>query len=189
MASPSSPHPHDHADVSVRPARPEDAAELAAVTYAGWTGPYAALLPEGAAASLREDALADEWRAAADAAPTPRHLVLVAVEADRVVGYAVTAPAADPDSAGADDVAEVLDLVVHPDHQRAGHGSRLLAAATDLLRERGVRGLTSWAAASDAPRAAFLRSAGLDADGATRVLDSGPGSRGVEQVRFSASLA
>mgnify|MGYP000510097723 CR=1 FL=1 len=36
------------------------------------------------------------------------------------------------------DVGELFRVAVDPDHQRAGHGSRLLAALEDAARERGV---------------------------------------------------
>jgi ribosomal protein S18 acetylase RimI-like enzyme len=181
--------PQAQADSSVRPARPSDAEAVAAVTLASWRGPYAELLPPGALDGLEPGDLAAEWREQISSLPTSRHVVLAALEGATVVGYAVVAPAADPDTSGADDLVELLDLVVHPDHARRGHGSRLLAAAVDLARESGAGELLCWIADADEPRAAFLRAAGLDCDGATRALDSGAGTPSVGQHRYAASLA
>jgi len=183
------PHEHDAASAStVRPARTSDAAEVAAITLASWTGPYSAVLPDGALDGVSVDDLAAEWTTTLADLPTPRHLVLVALDGTRVTGYAVLAPSTDPDVSGADDLAEVVDLVVHPGHHRRGHGSRLLAAAVDVERAAGVVELTTWVVVADEPRAEFLRAAGFAPDGAERTLDTGPGTRAAAQARWSARL-
>ena len=72
-----------------------------------------------------------------------RNRVLVALERNRVVGFAITSPATDPDC---DPVAdgELMELTVDPDERGKGHGSRLLQAAVDTMRAdrftRAVRG-------------------------------------------------
>lgn len=182
--------PHAQSDASVRPARPDDAAGIAAVTLASWQGPYAALLPADALDGVTVDDIAAEWRETLTALPSDRHVVLVALERDLAVGHALLEPAGDPDASGADDRSELVDLVVHPDHLRRGHGSRLLAAAVDVARSTGVAEITTWVVESDAARTAFLVSAGFAEDGATRTLDTGPGpgTTSVTQVRLAATL-
>ncbi len=180
--------PDRSADTSVRPARPDDAAAVAAVTLASWQGPYAELLPTGALDGVTVDDLVAEWRTTLTSLPTSRHLVLVALEGETVVGHVLVEPASDPDVSGADDRSELVDLVVHPDHQRRGHGSRLLAAAVDIARSSGVTELTTWVVAVDRPRASFLRSAGFEADGAERTLDTGPETKAVAQTRWATTL-
>lgn len=176
------------ADTSVRPARPDDAAAVAAVTLASWQGPYSELLPTGALDGVTVDDLVAEWRATLTSLPTSRHLVLVALEGETVVGHVLVEPASDPDVSGADDRSELVDLVVHPEHQRRGHGSRLLAAAVDIARSSGVTELTTWIVTVDTARAAFLGSAGFEADGAERALDTGPETRAVAQTRWATTL-
>jgi GNAT superfamily N-acetyltransferase len=180
--------PAEAADVTVRPARPDDSAGIAAVTLASWQGPYAELLPVGALDGVGIDEIVEEWRATLTDLPSRRHVVLVALEGAAVVGHAVLEPASDPDMSGADDRSELVDLVVHPDRQRRGHGSRLLAAAVDIARGSGVAGLTTWVVAVDEPRTTFLRTAGFAEDGAERTLDTGPGTAAVAQRRFTTSL-
>lgn len=175
-------------DASVRRARPEDVDAMAEVTLASWHGPYAALLPPDALAGVTVADVAADWRLAVVGVEGPLHTVLVALEGSAVVGYAVLAPSADPDAGSARPTAELVDLVVDPVHQRRGHGSRLLAAAVDHQREAGATDLVTWCVAQDDPRAAFLRGAGLEPDGATRTLDAGEGTDGVRQVRYAASL-
>ncbi|RYJ00955.1 MAG: GNAT family N-acetyltransferase, partial [Actinomycetales bacterium] len=61
-----------------------------------------------------------------------RNRVLVALERNTVVGFAITSPASDPDC---DPVAdgELSELNVDPAKRGLGHGSRLLQAAVDTM--------------------------------------------------------
>jgi len=170
------------ADVSVRAARPGDAAAVAAVHARAWRAAYADLLDAATLAELTPAALAGPWREAVASPPSPRHAVFVAVAGDLVVGFAAAAPSEDADAGPLD--GEVVALAVDPAHQRAGHGSRLLAAATDHLRDAGLRGVTVWTPVADAPRREFLAAAGLRADGATRAYQG----RELTEVRYSAAL-
>ena len=184
LPAPTFPRP----DASVRPARRSDAEALAAVTLASWREQYAAVLP-AAASALDDAALVERWADALGAAVGSA--VYVACAGDDVVGLAVVAPASDPDlddaGAGASGAAEVAELVVRPGATREGHGSRLLAAAVDHAREQGRTAVVVWCGTGDDARRAFLESAGLAPDGATRTLDDGAGSTW-RQVRLAASI-
>ncbi len=176
-------------DVSVRPARPADADAVAAVTVASWQRQYADLLPADGLTGLSARDIAGEWRAAIGSPPSARHAVLVALEANSVVGYAVLAPSPDPDSDEDESRIELVDLVVHPDGTRRGHGSRLLAAAVDHGRRNGGTEILTWCAVGDDPRLVFLTSAGFGPDGASRTLDgesdTDGASGGLRQVRLT----
>jgi GNAT superfamily N-acetyltransferase len=113
--------------------------------------------------------------------------VLVALEANRVVGFAATAPSEDPDAEPAE--GEVVAFHVDPDALGAGHGSRLLAAAVDTLRaDRFVRARIWLVVGDDAVRR-FLEPAGWAADGAHRELDlTGDGTATLRQVRLHTDL-
>lgn len=159
-------------DVSVRPAVPGDEDELARVQLAAWRGSHATLLGEEVLAALEPAALASRWRAAIETPPGPRYRVLVALAGPEVVGLASVAPIAGDEPAGG----EILALEVLPAARRAGHGSRLLAAAVDLLREDGATWVRTWVLGADTAREAFLASAGLGPDGVQRVLAQGVGT-------------
>jgi len=181
------PHPTMPApDASVRRARPADTATMAALTLASWRAQPADLVPVDALEAVEVDDLAAEWLESVASPPSRRHVVLVALEGDDVVGYVLVAPSQDPDSDGAS--GEVADLVVRADRTRRGHGSRLLAAAVDTLREIGTAELLTWVAVGDDARLAFLASAGLAADGASRTLEGDPGTATLRQVRWSARI-
>jgi GNAT superfamily N-acetyltransferase len=165
----------------VRPARSEDAGEIARIQLATWRVAYRRLLPAAALDRLDEAWLADRWSAAIEAPPTPRHRVLVAVEQAEQsypVGFAGTGPVdeqalapGEPAEALGDRVAAVTDLLVEPRWGRRGHGSRLLAASVDRWREDGFAAAVAWAYDDDAATRKFLTSAGWEPDGATRALD------------------
>jgi ribosomal protein S18 acetylase RimI-like enzyme len=173
------------ADVSVRVAWADDADAVAEVQVRSWREQYldlpAASLPDAAA-------VAESWRAAMTRPADARNRVLVALERNRVCGFAVTTPAADPDCDPVSD-GEVVELVVAPGDTGAGHGSRLLQAAADtLVADRFTRAVT-WVRATDDARRAFLVSAGWDTDSAHRELDlDGSGAVTVKQVRLHTAL-
>lgn len=171
------------ADSSVRAARPQDALGVADVQLAVWRAAYAEVLPE--VVDLDRDDVAEQWRRSIPDAVSSHHLVLVALEGPAVVGFLVAAPL--PEGARPAQ-GEIADLLVHPEHTRRGHGSRLLAAGVDLLRQRGDREVLTWCGQDDAPRRTFLESAGFAADGVRRTLDMGPGTPALSELRLTALL-
>jgi len=102
---------------------------------------------------------------------------------DLVVGFAAHAPAEDADAAPG--TAELLTLLVDPAHTGAGHGSRLLAATVDLLREDGAETLITWVFEADEAMRTFLGSAGWAPDGSSRTLDMG---EPVRQIRLHTDI-
>lgn len=169
----------------VRPATAADVPAIAAVQARSWRQAYPTLLPGAVLERLTDQALVPAWEAAVTHPPSPRHLVVVACAEAIVVGFAAVAPSGDRDAGPAD--GELVELAVHPLHQHAGHGSRLLAAATDTLREHGAATVRAWVPEPDTARLAFLASAGLAPDGAARTL-AAPGGRQVRQLRVTARL-
>nr|WP_272917814.1 GNAT family N-acetyltransferase [Nocardioides flavescens] len=132
---------------------------------------------------------AEAWRASFAKPGDARNRVLVALERNRVVGFAITGPAGDPDC---DPVAdgELRELIVDPDERGRGHGSRLLQAAADtLVADRFTRGVT-WVGASDDRLRGFLTAAGWGADSAHRELElDEAGEVRLKQVRLHTQLS
>ena len=164
----------------VRPARPEDAAEIARIQLSTWRTAYRRMFPPHVLAGLDEAELAGAWRQTIQDLPSPRHRVLIAVEqgesATEVVGFAAAGPADEQAQAPEEPplpagVAAVTDLLVEPRWGRRGHGSRLLSAAVDLWREDGFTHAVAWAYEQDVATQKFLTSAGWSPDGAGRALD------------------
>lgn len=176
------------ADVSVRIAWADDAEAIAAVQVRAWPELYADVLPADAFPTDLE-ALGAQWRRALVKPADARHRVLVALERNRVVGFALTGPAEDPDC---DPVAdgELAEVTLDPAERSKGHGSRLLQAAVDTLSaDRFTRAVT-WVNAGDDALRMFLTEAGWAPDTAHRELDlDGTGATTVKQVRLHTSIA
>jgi GNAT superfamily N-acetyltransferase len=176
------------AEASVRRAVPGDAPRIARVQAAVWARTYAGLLPPDLLAAPGSADAAETWQAAAAQPPSERHRVLTALDGDRVVGVAALAPATDPDLDPQLD-AELHVFCVDPDEEGRGHGSRLLNAAADMMREAGVQHLHVWLGDAERPLRTFLEGAGWAVDGATRTLDlRGDGEVQVAQVRMRTAI-
>jgi len=175
------------ADASVRPARPEDAEEIARIQLGTWRTAYRRLLPPAGLSAVTEEDAAARWRQAVAAPPSPRHRVLVALEQHWRVGFAAAGPA-DPEDAPPEGPAPlaVATLLVEPRWGRRGHGSRLLASVVDHARADGFATAVVWLLERDTASRAFFTSAGWEPDGAERALDVD--GLHVPEVRLHASL-
>ena len=164
------------ADVSVRPAVTADAPPIARIQVRSWHEGLHAVLPPDALAAMTDDAAeqryADHWRRSVERPPSSHHKVLTALAANTVTGFAAYGPCTDEDRWPRTD-AELLTLAVAPDHRGQGHGSRLLNATVDLLREAGYQTVSTWAFEDDATFREFLTSSGWATDGSRRGLDLG----------------
>jgi ribosomal protein S18 acetylase RimI-like enzyme len=176
------------ADVSVRVAWADDAEAIAALQVRAWQASYDGLLPAEALA-IDPARAADAWRTTLSRPKDARTRVLVALERNRVVGFAITTTATDPDCDPALD-AELMELTVDPDERGRGHGSRLVQAAVETMAADRFTRAVLWAVASDEPLRAFLTGAGWAPDTAHRELDlDGDGTTLVKQVRLHTDLS
>lgn len=175
------------ADVSVRIAWSDDAAAIAELQVRTWREVYAGLLPADALPD-DVDAAAAAWKAALSKPGDARNRVLVALERNRVVGFAITSPASDPDRDPIVD-GELSEVTIDPTERGKGHGSRLLQAAADTLVADRFERAVLWTMAGDDALRKFLTEAGWAADGAHRELDlDGSGATLVKQVRMHTAL-
>jgi GNAT superfamily N-acetyltransferase len=169
---------HEQADVSVRPAVPGDEDAVADVQLAAWRTAHTHALGADVLDLLDRDAFVARWQEAIVRAPGTGYRVLVACAGATVVGFTAIAPLPDE---GSGPGGELVSLEVDPGAQRTGHGSRLLAAAVDHLRQDGGTYVQTWVLDGDAARAQFLSGAGLGSDEVVRTLATGPGADGTER--------
>lgn len=174
------------ADASVRPAAAADANAIGEAQLRSWRATFDGKFSAETFTQLDANALATSWRNAITRSPSPAHRVFVACAGPAVVGFAAAAPAHfEQDSAQTDSV-EVVALIVDPPHQRAGHGSRLLAACVDTSAEESPKHITTWILEGDDAREKFFHEAGLRPDGISRRLTIGVTE--VPERRWSATL-
>ena len=182
--------PGPTADVSVRIAWADDAPAIAELQLRTWREVYAGVVPaEALPGPDQVEPAAAAWRASLSKPRDARNRVLVALERNRVVGLAITAPASDPDCDPVAD-AELRELTVDPGERGRGHGSRVLQAAVDTMQADRFSRAVLWAMAADDPLRTFLTEAGWAPDSAHRELDlDGGGTTRVKQVRLHTALS
>src|SRR3954447_10380957 len=176
------------ADVSVRPARPDDADEIGRIQVETWRTAYFEILPAPVLESLSAADAAAVWGAAIAAPPSPRHHVLVALEQQWRGGFVAVGPAEDleADDPDPDTTVSFAPILVEPRWGRRGHGSRLLAAAVEHARGDGMTRAVAWIPEGDTPSREFLLSAGWAPDGLARALDTGAGE--LREIRLHTIL-
>jgi GNAT superfamily N-acetyltransferase len=176
------------ADVSVRPARAGDVAEIARIQVETWRFGYASILPAPVLAAITVETAAAAWTEAVTAPPSPRHHVLVAQEQDAIVGFAALGPADDlqPDDPDPAATLAIGPVLVEPRWGRRGHGSRLMAAAVEHGARDAMTRAVAWIPEADTVTREFLIGAGWAPDGLARALDTGAGD--VREIRLHVSL-
>jgi len=162
------------ADLSVRPARPDDAELVARVQQSTWSQAYAELV---GALDVPLEQIAAVWLHAIEAPPSREHRLLVALDGGSVVGFAASEPVSATE-------VELTALMVEPRWGRRGHGSRLVQASVEHWSSFSFA--STWVFESDTVMSGFLESAGWAFDGLSRGLDTGP--RVVPQRRLHTSL-
>jgi len=176
------------AGAAVRIARPGDVPEIARIQVDTWRTAYQRFLPASVLAALDVGEAEQAWAAAVAEPPSPAHHVLVATEGAYTVGFVAVGPSEEEDAQPGE--AAVAALLVEPRWGRRGHGSRLLAATVDHLREDGLTRLVAWVPDGDSASTAFFSSAGWERDGTVRTLETeSPGGGTVRETRWHVSLA
>lgn len=174
------------AEFRVREARVNDAPAIGQVQAQVFIDTYADRLPPEVTAAFDPRAFASGWRSALEAPLPGAYRLFVALAGEQVVGMAAIGPSQDPDTG--QDTGEVTVLAVHPLARRQGHGSRLLNAAADRLRELGANAVVVWVPADAEELRAFLVGAGFVPDGAYRDRVVAQDGRTLREVRLGSAL-
>ncbi|MFS8522690.1 MAG: GNAT family N-acetyltransferase [Micromonosporaceae bacterium] len=156
--------------VTVRPAGPEDAADVVRVQIGTWQTAYAGIMPASVLAHLDEErerrTQVIRERLASGSSPFS---TLVAVDDGRVVGFATYGPyrRQEEEGQGLDPtVGEVLAIYVEQAYQGRGAGRALMDRAVADLRDRGLDTVRLWVLEENSPARRFYERYGYVADGA-----------------------
>ncbi len=151
------------AGVTVRPATPGDAADVAQVHVAAWRWAYAGLLDDALLAGLDVDASRRLWERVAGEG---RNTLLVAERDGAIVGFVAAGRSRDADAPDA--TGEIYAIYLLRDVQGTGVGGALMAAALAALAAAGHTRATLWVLGSNELARSFYERGGWRPDGAER---------------------
>jgi ribosomal protein S18 acetylase RimI-like enzyme len=146
--------------VSVREARPEDAAEVAGVHVRSWQSAYRGLLSDQYLDGLRAEDRAARYTFGSPDPDAP--LTMVATEGEVICGFVTVGPSRDADVAHR---GEVFGLYVDPGAWGLGVGRRLMADAREHLSGRRFTEAVLWVFEGNVRAEAFYRTDGWRPDG------------------------
>ena len=158
--------------VFVRPALVTHAPYIGALHSQAMRSVLAEALPDSDVVELvDEQAITDGWVSTLALPAQSGQGVYVATEIDTPRGFVAftSAPAESGDGRSA---TEILALEVEDEARRKGHGSRMLAAVSDLAREADSVHLQVWLSGADTDKIRFFESAGFAPSGLRRTLDA-----------------
>ncbi len=161
-------------DLTIRPARPQDADEIGAVHVATWRSAYPTLLSHQTLAAMSKS-----YQAAYYEAMIRRHggvFVAVAGPDEQVVGFA----SVGRHRASTPGEGEIYTLYVLDDWREAGIGRRLMHAGARRLAERGCRSAFLWVLSDNPSRWFYERLGGR----AVTVGTTHVGGRPVQQTAY-----
>jgi ribosomal protein S18 acetylase RimI-like enzyme len=167
--------------VSLRSARPEDAAAVAAVHVRSWQVGYRGLLPDDYLAGLRPEDRMGRYTFGSTDPDAP--WTTVAVENDVICGFATTGGCPDDDTSHA---GQLFALYVDPDTWGVGVGRRLMAAARAQLHRRRFTEGVLWVLVGNDRAQRFYAIDGWVADGGRRTEEVWGVS--VDEIRYRRHL-
>ena len=133
--------------LSVRTARPEDAADLARIYIESWHDTYAGIIPHTVLAAMSHQRHSARWASVIKGTERSQGVVLVAEDAGHgPIGLCSLGRARDS-ALGFD--GEVYTLYVDPAFLGQGAGRALLAGAFQTFKDRKLRSCIIWAHAKN----------------------------------------
>ncbi|WP_152362416.1 GNAT family N-acetyltransferase [Microlunatus speluncae] len=172
---------------SVRLALPGEAPAIAEIQRRIWLDQLGPEQAEAMLGSITQDQATEAWQTAIIRPPQARFRVLVAVESDRLTGFAATRPSDDPDADEARD-GMIDEFGIDPAGRSRGHGSRMLNACVDTLRADGFARATLWIMSTQDDFRRFLTEAGWAPDGGHREIGTEDDSIRIKQVRLHTEI-
>jgi ribosomal protein S18 acetylase RimI-like enzyme len=156
--------------MEIRPARMQDAPEIAVVHVRSWQAAYRGLLPQAYLDGLDPAQRTGRWEQAVSAADSHGGTV-VADAGGRLSGFVSYGPARD-DDADSRRAGEIYAIYLAPAAWDQGIGRQLMAAALGRLGEAGFNQALLWVLDSNARARRFYEAGGWIADGAAKRDDS-----------------
>lgn len=157
--------------MDVRPARLEDASQIAVIHVKSWQAAYRGLLPQEFLDRLDPAQRVSGWKRVLESAEPLLSATLVIGAGDSLAGFVGFGPTRDTDD-DPERVGEIRAIYLLPDAWGKGLGRDLMAAAVGRLAAAGFAHATLWVLDSNARARRFYEAGGWSADGAVKDDDS-----------------
>lgn len=148
----------------IRPATPEDAADIAAVHVSSFVATYPHLPSTRSSAATGLAGRVVVWDRLLRN-PGTNGVVLVSADADGIRGFVHAGASPDDD---AHDVGHIFSIHVAPEAKGGGVGGRLMYEAIDFLVKADFRRATLWVVSDNRPARDFYERIGWQAEPLTR---------------------
>ena len=145
--------------VSIRPAQPEDAQDLARVRIDAWRSAYRGLVPDEYLASMNYQAETERWEQQLGD-PVRRRNIFAAEMRDHAVGFAVCGPVRPDSIAGVVCKGELYAIYLLPVYQGMGIGRQLVRQCAQDLVDRGLQDMVLWVLKDNHPACGFYQRLG-----------------------------
>jgi len=151
---------------TIRPASPEDAADLATMHVASWRETYPGLLPDSMLASLSVDKRMAMWKQVIGDTPSPGATRVYIAEIDgKIVGFGSCGNQRTRTLREGGYDGEISAIYVLKAFQRRALGRRLLFAMASDLLERGFGAMSLWVLRDNTPARSFYERYGAQVVG------------------------
>jgi GNAT superfamily N-acetyltransferase len=149
----------------IRPARLDDAADIAEIRVRSWQATYRGQLDQALLDAMSPTADEERWRAHLSAPPPGWH-GFIAERDGQAVGFVTCGPSRDPGAGPT--VGEIYAIYVRPEDVGTGVGRTMLERAVEALSADGWEELMLWVLRTNNSAHRFYRTAGFEADGAAK---------------------
>lgn len=170
--------------MAVRPARLEDAHDIARIQATAWQVAYKSLIPDRLLDKMTVARREARWQQIL--LGEQRRRTLLAEQDGQVVGFASYGPCRD-DDVDQKLAGEIYALYVAPGHWRQGHGAALIEQVETLLARQGFAEVTLWVLDNNQQAMRFYESRGYLADGAMK-LDEREENVNLLEARYRKAL-
>jgi ribosomal protein S18 acetylase RimI-like enzyme len=170
----------------IRPLADADIDAVAEVHVRTWQSAYAGIVPAEVLDAL--DPAVNASRRRARPAP-PGTATLVADDDGTILGFVAFGPSRVDQGDEYDfSTGELYAIYVHPDHQGAGTGRRLITAAREALTKAGFPEMRLWVLTENHPARRFYERLGLTPDGETHHYTPRGSTAELPEIRYAVRL-
>lgn len=155
----------------IRQAGVADGQAIAVVHVRSWQAAYRGLVPQQYLDAMTPAQRRPGWERLLAETSWPRNGVLVAEADDGLVGFAGFGPTRDQDENPAT-VAELATIYLAPEVWGEGIGSRLMAAALEIMAQAGYEEVTLWVLDTNVRARRFYEANGWHDDGSVKEDDT-----------------